>query len=42
MDVDPLEIILLNGRQQVLLIEFVVQRRGQRSTFWATPGGTFK
>jgi 8-oxo-dGTP diphosphatase len=32
-------IILLNGRWQVLLIKFVVERQGQPFTFWATPGG---
>jgi len=35
-------IILLNERRQVLLIKFVVARKGQPFTFWATPGGGVK
>jgi GrpB-like predicted nucleotidyltransferase (UPF0157 family)/8-oxo-dGTP pyrophosphatase MutT (NUDIX family) len=32
-------VLLMNGRQQVLLIQFVVERQGLPFTFWATPGG---
>jgi 8-oxo-dGTP pyrophosphatase MutT (NUDIX family) len=33
-------IILLNAAQQVLLIQFVVERHPELFIFWATPGGS--
>jgi 8-oxo-dGTP diphosphatase len=32
-------VILMNARQQVLLIRFVIERQKQPFVFWATPGG---
>jgi hypothetical protein len=34
-------VILLNAAHQVLLIRFVIERRGQQFVFWATPGDVF-